>query len=101
MAILIDETTRTLVQGITGREGRARARLMIDYGTNVVAGCTPGKGGVEVLGVPVFDTVREAVETVGEIDLSAIFVPAPLVKGAALEAIDAGVKMLVPTAHVS
>lgn len=95
MAILIDETTRTLVQGITGREGRARARLMIDYGTNVVAGCTPGKGGVEVLGVPVFDTVREAVETVGQIDLSAIFVPAPLVKGATLEAIDAGVKMLV------
>jgi succinyl-CoA synthetase alpha subunit len=95
MAILIDENTRTLVQGITGREGQARARLMIDYGTRVVAGCTPGKGGLEVLGVPVFDTVREAVEAVGGIDLSAIFVPAPLVKGAALEAIDAGVRTLV------
>ena len=95
MAILIDEKTRVIVQGITGREGQARARLMIDYGTNVVAGCTPGKGGVEVLGVPVYDTVREAAEVHGGIDLSAVFVPAPLVKGAALEAIDAGVRTLV------
>lgn len=95
MSILIDEKTRVLVQGITGREGQARARLMIDYGTNVVAGCTPGKGGMEVLGIKVFDTVREAWEQSGSIDLSAIFVPAPLVKGAALEAIDAGVRTLV------
>jgi succinyl-CoA synthetase alpha subunit len=95
MSILIDEKTRVLVQGITGREGQARARLMIEYGTNVVAGCTPGKGGTEVLGVKVFDTVREAWEQAGPIDLAAIFVPAPLVKGAALEAIDAGIKTLV------
>ena len=95
MAILIDEKTRVVVQGITGREGQARAKLMIDYGTNVVAGCTPGKGGDEVLGVPVYDTVREAAEVHGGIDLSAVFVPAPLVKGAALEAIDAGVRTLV------
>lgn len=95
MAILIDEKTRVLVQGITGREGQARAKLMIEYGTNVVAGCTPGKGGQEVLGVDVYDTVQEAWEKVGPIDLSAIFVPAPLVKEAALEAIDAGVKTLV------
>ena len=95
MCILIDEKTRTVVQGITGREGQARAKLMIDYGTNVVAGCTPGKGGQETLGVPVYDTVWEAVEEVGQIDLSAVFVPAPMVKGAALEAIDAGVKTLV------
>jgi len=95
MSIIIDETTRVLIQGITGREGQARAKLMIEYGTKVVAGCTPGKGGVEVLGAPVYDTVEEAIDIVGEIDLSAIFVPAPLVKGAALEAIDAGVRKLV------
>ncbi len=95
MAILIDEKTRVLVQGITGREGRARTRLMKGYGTNVVAGVTPGKGGQEVEAVPVFDSVYEAVEKVGEIDASAIFVPAPLVKAAALEAIDAGIKLLL------
>jgi succinyl-CoA synthetase alpha subunit len=95
MSILIDENTRVLVQGITGREGMTRAKLMTEYGTKVIAGCTPGKGGQEVIGVPVFDTVSEAVERVGGIDASAIFVPAPLVKDAALEAIAAGVKLLV------
>ncbi|MCD6454949.1 MAG: CoA-binding protein [Candidatus Aminicenantes bacterium] len=95
MAILINEKTRVLVQGITGREGRARTKLMKGYGTNVVAGVTPGKGGQEVEGVPVFDSVYEALEKVGEIDASAIFVPAPLVKSAALEAIDAGIKLLL------
>ena len=95
MAVLIDNTKRVLVQGITGREGRARTRLMIEFGTQVVAGCTPGKGGADVLGVPVFDSVREAIETVGAIDISVVFVPAPLVKNAALEAIEAGVKLLV------
>jgi succinyl-CoA synthetase alpha subunit len=98
MAIIIDENKRVLVQGITGREGRARARLMRDYGTNVVAGCTPGKGGQEVEGVPVFDAVAEAIEAVGEVggvDISVVFVPARLVKDAAIEAIEAGVKLLV------
>ena len=95
MAILIDETKRVLVQGITGREGTARAKLMIDFGTKVVAGCTPGRGGQDVLGVPVFDTVEEAVERVGQVDISVIFVPAPLVKSAALEAIAAGIRLLV------
>ncbi|MGQ9626735.1 MAG: succinate--CoA ligase subunit alpha [Anaerolineae bacterium] len=95
MSILIDETKRVLVQGITGREGQTRTALMKQYGTNVVAGCTPGKGGQEVEGVPVFDTVEEAWEKAGPIDVSVIFVPAPLVKGAALEAIEAGVKLLV------
>ncbi len=95
MSILIDENTRVLVQGITGREGMARTQLMMDYGTRVVAGVTPGKGNQTVLEVPVFDTVLEAVETVGQIDASVIFVPAPLVKNAALEAIDAGIKFLV------
>jgi len=95
MAILIDETKKVLIQGITGREGMARAQLMMDYGTKVVAGCTPGRGGQDVLGVKVYDAVEEAVEAEGGIDVSVIFVPAPLVKGAALEAIDAGVKLLV------
>ncbi|MCH7791912.1 MAG: succinate--CoA ligase subunit alpha [Planctomycetes bacterium] len=100
MAIIIDETKRVLVQGITGREGRARTRLMVGYGTNVVAGCTPGKGGQNVLEVPVFDAVSEAMDHArahsgGEIDISVVLVPARYVKGAAIEAIEAGVKMLV------
>ena len=81
MAILIDEKKRVLVQGITGREGRARTRLMRDYGTNVVAGVTPGKGGQNVLGVPVFNTPREAVDSLGEIDISAAFRPGGWCKG--------------------
>lgn len=95
MAILIDETKRVIVQGITGREGRARAKLMQEYGTNIVGGVTPGKGGQEVLGLPVFDSVRDAVATLGEIDVSVLFVPAHLVRPAAVEAIDAGVKLVV------
>jgi len=95
MSILIDETKRVLIQGITGREGMARAKLMREYGTNVVAGVTPGKGNQAVEGVPVFDTVQEAWEKVGPIDVSVLFIPAPIVKPAALEAIAAGVKLLV------
>jgi succinyl-CoA synthetase alpha subunit len=95
MAILIDSSKRVLIQGITGREGRARAQLMREYGTQVVAGVTPGKGGQEVDGVPVFDTVQEALEVVGELDVSVLFIPAPLVKSAALEAYASGVKLLV------
>jgi succinyl-CoA synthetase alpha subunit len=95
MSILIDETKRVLVQGITGREGMARTKLMREYGTNVVAGVTPGKGGQEVEGVPVFDTIKEAWEQSGPIDVSVLYIPAPIVKAAALEAIYAGVKLLV------
>jgi succinyl-CoA synthetase alpha subunit len=100
MAIIIDETKRVIVQGITGREGRARTKLMREFGTNVVAGCTPGKGGQDVEGVPVFDTVAEAVahsqaNCGGPVDISVIFVPARLVKHAAFEAIGAGVKTLL------
>jgi succinyl-CoA synthetase alpha subunit len=95
VAILIDETKRVIVQGITGREGMARTKLMLEFGTRVVAGCTPGKGGQDVLGVPVLDTLEEAIEKVGPIDVSVIFVPAPLVKSAALEAIAAGIKLMV------
>ena len=92
MAIIIDETRRVLVQGITGREGRARTRLMREYGTNVVAGVTPGKGGQDVESIPVFDRVAEAIDSVGQVDVSVLFVPAKLVKVAAIDAIRAGVE---------
>ncbi len=95
MSILIDSTKRVLVQGMTGREGMARTKLMMEYGTHVVAGVTPGKGGGTVEGIPVFDSITEAWEQVGPIDISVLFIPAPLVKNAALEAIDAGIKLLV------
>ncbi len=95
MSILVEKDSRVLVQGITGREGMVRTRLMKDYGTNVIAGVTPGKGGGDVYGVPVYDSVEEAWKKEGPIDISVIFVPAALVKNAALEAIDAGVALLV------
>jgi succinyl-CoA synthetase alpha subunit len=100
MAILIDETKRVIIQGITGREGQARAKLMLGYGTRVVGGCTPGKGGQEVLDVPVFDGVGEAMDHAnayegGPVDISVVLVPAKSVKGAAIEAIEAGVKLVV------
>src|SRR5438067_3403125 len=95
MAILIDEKKRVLVQGITGREGQARTRLMRDYGTHVVAGVTPGKGGQKVLGIPIFNTPQEAVNALGQIDISVVFVPAAGVKDAAISAIEAGVKLTV------
>src|SRR5262249_41569863 len=79
----------------TGREGMARARLMLDYGAKVVGGVTPGKGGAEVLGLPVFNSVPDAVEALGGIDISVLFVPAPTVKAAAIEALDAGGKLVV------
>ncbi len=95
MAIIAKPNERVIVQGITGREGLLRTRLMLDYGTQVVAGVTPGKGGQKAEGLPVFDTVQETVNTLGQIDTSVLFIPAPLVRNAALEAIDAGVKNLV------
>lgn len=95
MSILVDEKSRVIIQGITGREGMARAQLMKDYGTNVVAGVTPCRGGQDVHGIPVFDSVAEAWEKEGPVDISVIFIPAALVKNAALEAIAAGVKLLV------
>ena len=94
MAILIDQNKRVIVQGITGREGSARARLMLEYGTNVVGGCTPNRGGQAVHGLPVFDSVAEAKASLRQIDVSVIFVPAPRVKAAAIEAIEASVPLL-------
>jgi succinyl-CoA synthetase alpha subunit len=93
--MLIDSGKRVIIQGITGREGAARARLMKDYGTNVVAGVTPGRGGSTVEGIPVYDTVVAAQEACGAIDISVLFVPAPLVRNAAFEALADGIKLLV------
>ena len=101
MAILIDENTKVLIQGITGREGSARTRFMLDYGTKVLGGVTPGRGGSEVWGTPVFNSVKEATEEFGPIDASVTFVPGPQVKNAVIEAIEAGVKfVLVPAERV-
>jgi succinyl-CoA synthetase alpha subunit len=95
MSILVNSQSRVIIQGITGREGVTRAQLMKDYGTNLVAGVTPGRGGQDVYGVPVYDSVAEAREKKGPFDASVIFVPASLVKNAALEAIASGIKLLV------
>ncbi|MFC1957176.1 CoA-binding protein [Chloroflexota bacterium] len=101
MAILVDENTRVLVQGITGREGSARARFMLDYGSKVLGGVTPGRGGSKVWGLPVFNNVIEAKEELGPIDASVTFVPGPSVKEAVVEAIEAGIKfILVPAERV-
>ena len=94
MSILVDRDTRLLVQGITGKEGQFHTRGAIDYGTQVVAGVTPGKGGTSVEGVPVFDTVAQAVSETGA-NASAIFVPPPFAADAILEAFDAGVALVV------
>jgi len=95
MSILLDKDTRVIVQGITGREGSLRTAFMKGYGTQVVAGVTPGRGGEEVLGVPVYNTVKEVVRNHGTIDGSVTFIPGPALKDAVLEAIDAGVKLVV------
>jgi succinyl-CoA synthetase alpha subunit len=95
MSILVSGGTRVIIQGITGREGMVRAQLMKNYGTKVVAGVTPGRGGQEVDGVPVYDSVVQAWQAHGPLDASVIFVPAALVKNAALEAVEAGVGLLV------
>jgi succinyl-CoA synthetase alpha subunit len=94
MAILVDENTEVLVQGITGREAQIRVRLMKEYGTTVVAGVTPGRGGQTVEGVPVYNSVEEAKENHPGITVSSIFVPARAAKTAAFEAIDAGIGVI-------
>jgi succinyl-CoA synthetase alpha subunit len=94
MSILIDENTRLVVQGMTGREGMFHSRQMLDYGTKIVAGVTPGKGGQEVLGVPVFNTVAEAAAKTGA-NASVIFAPAEASADSACEAADAGIKLVV------
>jgi succinyl-CoA synthetase alpha subunit len=100
MGIMVGKDTRVVVQGITGAQGTFHTRLMLDYGTQIVAGVTPGKSGTRIHGVPVYDTVIEAVEK-HNANSSIIFVPAPFAADAALEAMEAGIKTVVAiTEHI-
>ena len=94
MSILVGQDTRLLVQGITGREGSFHTTQMVEYGTNVVAGVTPGKKGEQVAGVPVFDTVADAVEETGA-NTSIIYVPARFAPDAIYEAVDSGISLVI------
>ena len=94
MSIIVDEGSKIIVQGVTGNQGRFHTASMLRYGTKIVAGVTPGKGGQQVEGVPVYNTVSDAV-TNHDANTSILFVPARLVRSAVLEAIDAGIKTLV------
>ena len=94
MSILVDDDTRVVVQGITGGEGKFHAEQMMDYGTNVVAGAVPGKGGQKVHGVPVYDTVHEAVEA-EDADASVVFVPPAFAADAIFEALDTDLEFVV------
>lgn len=98
MAILVDKGTRVLVQGITGKIGSFQTKLMIEYGTNIVAGVTPGKGGQLIHDVPVFDSVQQAVKS-AKPDVSICFVPGPYACDAAMEAIDGGLRLVVVLAE--
>ena len=95
MAILADEHTRVIVQGITGREATSFTKDMVDYGTKVVAGITPGKGGQRVHGIPVYDTVRQALRE-HPAEAAVISVPPALVKGAVMEALDGKLSSILP-----
>jgi succinyl-CoA synthetase, alpha subunit len=103
MSILVDKSTRLIVQGITGREGMFHTGQMLEYGTEIVAGVTPGKGGQNINGVPVYDTVREAVEASAErgapANASVIFVPAAYTAAGAYEAMEAGLKLVITIAE--
>lgn len=98
MSFLVDENTRLIVQGITGREGQFHAEQMLAYGTQVVAGVTPGKGGQEILGVPIFDTVLEAKEATGA-NATVLFVPARHTAAGVYEAMEAGVELIITIAE--
>ncbi len=94
MSVLVNKNSRVIVQGFTGTEGTFHAGQMIEYGTNVVGGVTPGKGGSEHLGRPVFNTVKEAVEKTGA-DVSIIFVPPAFAADSIMESADAGIKVII------
>jgi succinyl-CoA synthetase alpha subunit len=101
MTILVDRSTRLVVQGATGREGSSHTLSMLKYGTNVVAGVTPGRSGELVGGVPIFDSVKDAMSKFPEINASIIFVPAPFNADAVYESIESGLKLIVNiTEHV-
>ena len=94
MGILVDSGTRAIVQGATGKQGSYQTKLMLDYGTKIVAGVVPGKGGTVVGGLPVFDTVNETVDAFSP-NASIIFVPAPFAKDAVLEAVASKIETVV------
>ena len=94
MAILIDRHTNVICQGFTGHQGTLHAKQALEYGTQLVGGVTPGKGGTQHLGLPVFNTVKDAVNATGA-TASAVYVPAPFCKDSILEAIDAGITLIV------
>ncbi|MFA6986984.1 MAG: succinate--CoA ligase subunit alpha [Arenimonas sp.] len=94
MSVLVNKNTKVIVQGFTGAQGTFHAEQMLDYGTKVVGGVTPGKGGSKHLGLPVFNTVQDAVEETGA-DASVIYVPPPFAADAILEAADAGIRVIV------
>lgn len=94
MSILVDASTRAICQGLTGRQGRFHAEQCLEYGTRILAGATPGRGGQECLGLPVFDTAEEAVRATGA-DTSLVFVPAPAAADAIMAAADAGIRLIV------
>jgi len=94
MGILVSKDTRVIVQGITGRLGALQTKMMLEYGTKIVAGVTPGKGGGTIFGIPIYDSVEEALSE-HEAEASILYVPAPFVKEAAFEAIEAGIKFMV------
>src|SRR5579872_3139428 len=101
MAILVDKNTKVLVQGATGREGSSHTLAMLKYGTSIVAGVTPGKAGTDVGGVPIYNTVKQAIDAHPEINSSIIFVPAPFNADAVFEALDSDLKLVVDiTEHV-
>ena len=99
MPVIIDKDTKVIVQGITGKQGSFHTKLMKEYGTNIVAGVTPGKGGAECEGIPVYDTVKEAL-SVYEADISVLFVPAKHVKQAAAEALENNLDIIIITEGV-
>jgi succinyl-CoA synthetase alpha subunit len=100
MGIIVGKNTRAIVQGITGAQGSFHTKLMLEYGTQIVAGVTPGKGGTKVHNVPVYDTVEEALKN-HQADASIIFVPAPFAADAALEALENGIKtVVIITEHI-
>src|SRR5438045_656541 len=94
MEILVNKSTKILIQGITGKSGMQACRELLDYGMNVVCGVTPGKDGQETLGVPVFNAVEEAIKAVGNVDVAMVNVPPLAVLGAANEAIDAKIPLI-------
>src|ERR1700689_907865 len=94
MSILIDQNTKVIVQGITGRDGSFHAKQMLEYGTKVVGGVTPGKGGQEATGIPVFNSVQEAKDKTG-CNAAVIYVPAKFAKGAMLEDIASGIPLII------